>query len=625
MKIRDGLLSRDGLQKLEGLRNPHMMEIVERSLRLLRPARATVITDAEEDIRYVREMALRNNEEHPLATEGHTVHFDGYHDQGRDKLNTQVLIEPDMKISRAINTMDRQAGLSEILEIMAGTMEGKEALIRFFCLGPLSSTFSISALQITDSAYVAHSEDILYRSGYEQFRRLEGSGNFFTFIHSAGRLDARGNCLDIDKRRVYIDVVGNQVLTINNQYAGNSVGLKKLGLRLAIHRANNEDWLAEHMFIMAVKPEGKDRRTYFAGAFPSACGKTSTAMIAGQEILGDDIAFLRGDSEGYARGVNTEQGIFGIIMDINPEDDPVIYRALTTPRELIFSNVLVHEGQAYWLGMGRELPANGRNHFADRWCLGDTDHEGRPVEYCHKNARYTIRVAELDNADPALHDPAGVRIAGIIYGGRDSDTSVPVYQSFDWVHGVTVGATLESETTFATLDERGVRSFNPMANLDFLVVTLGRYIANHIRFGRRLSHPPIVFATNYFLKAGGAFLNRKTDKKVWLLWMEGRIHGEFAAIQSPIGHIPCHTDLRNLFRATFDCDYGADEYEAQFAIRVDRYAEKLERMHRVYSKEHELPREFTGCLDRLRRQVDEARRRYGTGEISPFALEQPSR
>jgi len=34
----------------------------------------------------------------------------------------------------------------------------------------------------------------------------------------------------------------------------------------------------------------KDRVTYFTGAFPSGCGKTSTAMIPGQSVVGDDIA-----------------------------------------------------------------------------------------------------------------------------------------------------------------------------------------------------------------------------------------------------------------------------------------------------------------------------------------------
>lgn len=47
-------------------------------------------------------------------------------------------------------------------------------------------------------------------------------------------------------------------------------------------------------------------------------------------------------------------------------------------------------------------------------------------------------------------------MGGMIYGGRDSDTSVPVEESFDWEHGIlTKGAVLESETTSATLGHEG--------------------------------------------------------------------------------------------------------------------------------------------------------------------------
>ena len=613
-------LDPENRRKLVALENPSVLEITERYLELLKPEKATVITDDPQDILYVREMALRDGEERKLAMEGHTIHYDGYYDQARDKKNTRVLVTPGMKMSKVINTAPREQGLEEVLGIMEGAMAGKEVLIRFFCLGPLNSRFSIPALQITDSSYVAHSEDILYRTGYQQFKQLKGSADFFTFVHSAGPLDERNNTKNVDERRIYIDVVGDQVLTVNNQYAGNSLGLKKLALRLAVYKANNEDWLTEHMFLMAAKPAGKKRLTYFAGAFPSACGKTSTAMIPGQMILGDDVAYIRCGSDERAYGVNIEQGIFGIIMDVNPVDDPVIYEALTTPRELIFSNVLVHQDQAYWLGMGKDLPKQGRNHFSDHWKLGDKDEAGNEVDYCHKNARYTIRISELANADPKLHDPEGVPIEGIIYGGRDSDTSVPVFQSLDWVHGVVIGATVESETTFATLDKGGVRAFSPMANIDFLVVPLGRYIQNHIDFGARLNSPPLVFSTNYFLKKEGRFLNQKVDKKVWLLWMEGRVHGEYGAIETPIGHIPRYEDLRSLFQSVFKREYTAEEYEEQFSIRIDKFLEKIDRMEKIYSQEQEVPQRFSDYLQTLKGRLVASRRKHNSGVVSPTAF-----
>ena len=620
MKIPKAVLSAENLQKLEALNNPFMMDVVDRYITLLKPSKVTVITDDPKDIEYVRKMAAETGEEKPLATEGHTIHYDGYQDQARDKANTRVLVTPEMKMSKVINQMDREKGLEEIHGIMEGIMEGKEALVRFFCLGPLDSRFSISALQITDSFYVGHSEDILYRSGYNQFRKLGGSQDFFYFIHSAGALDDRGNSRDIDRRRIYIDLKEQRVFTMNNQYAGNSVGLKKLALRLGIYKANNENWLAEHMFIMGLKPPSKDRISYFTGAFPSACGKTSTAMVPGMTIVGDDLAYIRKGEGGKAFAVNIEQGIFGIITDVNPSDDPLIFKSLTTPRELIFSNILVNDGKSYWLNMGKELPKEGTNHSGE-WKMGDKDSDQNTIDYCHKNSRYTIRITELENVDPNLDEPEGVSIDGVIYGGRDSDTSVPVFQSFDWVHGVVIGATLESETTSATLGQEGVRVFQPMSNLDFLVVPLGKYVYNHLRFGSSLSRVPKVFSTNYFLKDEGKFLNEKVDKKVWLIWMEGRVHGDYGAIETPIGYIPIYEDLKSLFKQVFDREYTREDYEKQFTVRFAKFLEKIDRIERIYREESDIPQEFTDCLGDLRKRLVAAREKHGSDEAAPSDLE----
>jgi len=616
MNIDKNILSESEVKKLEALNNPHVMQIIEEYINLCKPDKATVITDSKDDIDYVRNLAQKNGEENTLAMDGHTIHFDGYNDQARDKENTKILVTPDMKMSKMINTKDRDEGLKEVREIMDGSMNGKEVLIRFFCLGPLNSRFSIPALQITDSSYVAHSEDILYRAGYEQFKKLNGSAEFFYLVHSAGKLDERGCSINIDKRRIYIDVKGNRVFTVNNQYAGNSLGLKKLALRLAIYKANNEDWLTEHMFIMGTKPEGKNRTTYFTGAFPSACGKTSTAMIPGQLIVGDDIAYIKKDGDGNASTVNIEQGIFGIIEDVNPVDDPVIYKTLTTPRELIFSNILIKDKTPYWLGMGKDLPEEGDN-FSGSWKKGNKDAKDKEISPAHKNARYTVRINELENADPKLHDPSGVPISGIIYGGRDSDTSVPVYQSFDWEHGVYIGATLESETTAATLGAAGVRKHSPMANLDFLVVPLGKYINNHIKFGNSLKQKPAIFATNYFLKEDGKFLNEKVDKKVWLYWMEGRVHNEYEAIETPIGFIPFYEDVKALFKQIFDREYTKAEYDKQFSIRTDKFFEKLDRMEKIYSEESDVPEIFTTTLQRIRKRLSDAKEKFGKDVICP--------
>jgi len=602
------------LQKLEELNNRHVIKVVEEAIQLCKPAKVVVITDSKEDIAYVRELALINGEETKLKMKGHTIHFDGYYDQGRDKTNTKYLLSKDVDWGIEVNSIKKEKGLKEIYSYLEGSMARKEMLVRFFSLGPANSIFSLKALQITDSAYVAHSEDLLYRQGYKEFKKLNGSSDFFFFLHSAGRLE-NGVSVDIDKRRIYIDLEENRVYSVNNQYAGNSLGLKKLAFRLAIHKAQNEGWLAEHMFIMGVHgPES--RITYFTGAYPSACGKTSTAMIPGQTVVGDDIAYLK-KIDGAIRAVNMESGIFGIIHSVNSENDPVIYQALTTPGEVIFSNVLINHGVPYWGGMKKDIPDKGIN-FSGEWFEGKKDKQSKEILCSHKNARYTLKLNELKNIDSKANDPDGVPVKAIFYGGRDSDTTIPIVESLTWAHGVFLGATVESETTAATLGARGVRKYNPMANLDFVSVPLGTYIENHLKFTKALKVIPKIYATNYFLKdKTGKYLNGKMDKRVWLLWAEGRVHNEFKAIETPVGLIPKYEDLKKLFTRELGKDYTEIEYIQQFPLRVEKYLEKMERMSKIFEN-IQMPAVFTEELKAQTERLQLAKTKYGEDTISPF-------
>ena len=350
-------------------------------------------------------------------------------------------------------------------------------------------------------------------------------------------------------------------------------------------------------------------------------------MIPGFTIVGDDIAYLRLNEVGEVKAVNIEQGIFGIIKDVNPEDDPEIYKSLRTPREAIFSNVLINEGTPYWLGMGKQVtvPDKGINWTSSK--LGDWeagkhfDDEGNEFKFSHPNARYTIRIEGLENADEAIHDPDGVKVSGIIYGGRDSDTSVPVYESFSWEHGVYVGASIESETTAATLGKAGVRAHQPMANIDFIVVPLGKYLQAHLDFGKRIDDAkrPRIFSTNYFLKDdNGLYFDEILDKKIWLLWAEGRIHGEYEAVETPIGLIPKYEDIAKLFKGVFDVYYGKERYEAEFSVRIQKFLEKIDRIKTIFRGEKDVPEKFFVELEEQKKRLLVAKEKFGSDILSPF-------
>lgn len=607
------------LEKLNALGNAKLNAFVADGIELLNPDKVIVITDSKEDLAMIREMAKNGGGETPLATPGHTYHFDGPKDQGRDTFSTRYLLPKDMDLGESLNSIDRQKGLDEVRGYLKDTMVGRTMLVCFWCLCPTGSDFAISCAQITDSPYVVHSESILYRPGYEQFKKLSENDMFFRFMHSEGETDENGCSVQWEKRRVYIDLTRNMVYSVNTQYAGNTVGLKKLALRLAIQKASGEGWLAEHMFIMGAKGPG-GRTTYFTGAFPSACGKTSTAMLPGQTIIGDDIAYLR-KRDGVMYTANVEQGIFGIIGDVNPDDDPVIFEALQTPGEVIFGNVLIKDGKPYWDGMGSDLPKSGVN-FQGEWTPDKKDSDGNVVPPSHKNARYTIRLDALANLDPEANNPQGVPVGGVIYGGRDSDTQVPVEQAFDWAEGIIAkGASIESETTAATLGKAGVRKFCIMANQDFVSIPLGQYIQNNLDFAAGVKNPPAIFSTNYFLKdENNKFLNGKLDKMIWLLWAELRVNGDVDAIKTPTGWIPKHEDLAPLFKEKLGKDYTKEDYIKQFTIRVPELLAKYDRVEAIYrEKVADTPQLVYDTFANIRKRLKDLQAKKGD-TVSPLDL-----
>lgn len=610
-------IDKTNYEKLCAITHPRVHQLIFEAIQLCEPTTIFICADSPQEIEYIREMAIESGEEKRLNIPGHTYHFDGIHDQGRDRRVTKFLVPKGDSLSSALNQIDRDEGLNEIKSLMKGAMKGKTMIVRFLTLGPANSPFTILCMECTDSWYVAHSVSLLYRAGYNAFLSADKSAEIFYTLHSAGRLNEDMISVDYDKKRIYIDYIENTVYSVNTQYAGNSVGFKKLALRLAIRKAHREGWLAEHFMIVGVKGPG-ERKTYLAGAFPSACGKTSTAMLPGETILGDDLAYVR-NLDGKARAVNVEAGIFGIIQNVNPKDDPLIYETITSPNEIIFSNILVKDGRPYWLGMGIELPKEGIN-YSGLWYEGKKGDNGEEILPSHKNARYTISLKALKNCDPELNNPEGVELGGIMYGGRDYRGYVPVQEGFSWEHGVIAyGASLETETTFAIVEQEGKYEINIMSIQDFISIPLGQYIKNYLEFGRKLEKAPLIFGVNYFLKdlEKDEFLNDRQDKHIWLKWMELRVHRDVGAIQTPTGLIPKYEDLRSLFKEVLNKDYSLEDYIAQFTIRVPENLAKIKRVQEFYrQKVEDTPDEVFEVLEEQKERLISAQNKFGN-YISP--------
>lgn len=594
--------------------SPAIIEPIFNGATMMNPASLFLNTGSAEDMDYIRQQALNHNEEFALATSGHTCHFDGPKDQGRDTANTKYLAYTDTPISSLQQKLEHRAGLVEVRAIMDDLMVNKEMIVSFISRGPIGSRVADPTLQITDSYYVIHSEYLLYRllDPATFSRDVEEKGYLFINYHTAGELTPEHVSAHLEHRRIYMDVERFHSYSANNQYAGNSIAPKKINHRFAnMHNLRHHfgERLDEHMFITGFEVDNET--VYFAGAYPSGCGKTGTAMT-GDTLIGDDLAKIFIDEEsGEVRAVNPEKGMFGIIEGVNRQDDPETLDVLEREgEEVIFSNLLVHEQKPFWQGCDYEIPETGRN-FAGKW----TKDSGQPMS--HKNARFTISLDTLANYSSIMERPEGVQLSALVFGGRDYTTMPTVVMAHDWMNTVVHGAIIRSATTATELGADGSEKRSPFANEAFFPGPLGQYISHYKAFGENPAIAedclPSGFQVNYWLHKKARYtlapgeedglLGEKQDTKVWMRIMALMHQGKAETIWTPIGLIPTYRDLEPLFRELLDKEYSQELYNHQFSLYIENLIRRIDMSLQEFATEQAMPEEFFHTLDTWKRDL----------------------
>ncbi|MGD2146964.1 MAG: phosphoenolpyruvate carboxykinase (GTP) [Anaerolineae bacterium] len=602
--------------KLHRISNAEALLKIANAISMTNPDRIFVNTGSDADRKRVRIMSMAKGEEHPVAMRDHTVHFDLALEQARIIDRTYYIVNAGENTSVLAKSIPRGSALDSVRSHMTGIGRGKTLLIGFFSRGPIGAKAAIPALEITTSTYVMHSADILYRHVYRHFdQEVDRAGLFFTNVHGEGP----NRTEDLPEARVLMDRSWQTTYSFLCTYAGNTLLLKKGNHRFAVDLATyfrREEELSEHMFLTGIT---RDRQTtFFAGAAPSGCGKTTTAMT-GTDFVGDDLAQLWIADDGTLRGINPEKGIFGIVRDVNRESDPYLMKALREEgAEVIWTNVLIDvHGVPYWVGNGEELPERGVN-FQGEWWNGKMDESGRPVPLSHPNARCTVDCTEIYNYnEAAAEDPRGVEVRVITYSGRDSDTMPPVRVAQDPDHGVVIGASILSAATATEVGAKGVRR-QPWANEPFIAGPLHDYMAAQFAFfnSHRLTRKPVMAGLNYFLThaarggEGKGLLGEKRDVKVWLGWLERVARGECRGIETPIGYIPTYADLKALF-AEMDKPYPKELYDKQFALYVDNILARIELQEAAYREEENVPDKLFEIYAEQRAGLETLKARYG--------------
>ena len=608
------------LAKLDKIKNEEALLKIANAIAMCQPDAVFISTGSKADMDATRKMSLEKGEEKPLAMKDHTIHYDLAEEQGRIVDRTFYIVNEGEQTSSLAKKMIRNEALDYVKQYMTGIMKGKTMLVGFFSRGPAGAKLAFPALEITSSTYVMHSGDILYRHVYDRFdEQCKISGRFLTNVHSEGPNRAE----DLPNARVFMDRSWLTTFSMFCTYAGNTLLLKKGNHRFSVDLANyygGGEELSEHMFITGMK-DTDGSMTWFAGAAPSGCGKTTTAM-AGTDFIGDDLAQMWIAKDGTVRAINPENGIFGIVSDVNLEGDPALMKCLRQEgTEVIWSNVLIDDkGVPHWSGNGEEHPTKGFNFQGD-WTKGKKNADGKEVPISHPNARCTLRCEAIANYSKTVgDDPEGASVKVITYSGRDADTMPPTWVGKNADHGVVIGASIVSAATATEVGASGVKR-QPWANAPFIPGPLADYMQTQFDFFNSSKFTeagkPIMAGLNYFLTEearggeGKKLLGEKRDVKVWLMWLARYANGKVSAIETPVGFIPKYDDLKELFSSLISKEYPRELYDKQFSIYVDKILARIELQREAFGKEENLPKQLFNVYDEWSKGLLALKEKYG--------------
>ncbi|MFH1791568.1 MAG: phosphoenolpyruvate carboxykinase (GTP) [Candidatus Omnitrophota bacterium] len=559
------------------MKNKNLQNWISQAARMCRPKEVVLIDGSEKQKKQLEKEAIYTGELIKLNREkmpGCVYHRTAPNDVARTEHLTFICTKKKHDAGPTNNWMSPRAAYKKAGEYFKGSMKDRTMYVIPFSMGPVGSPFSKIGVELTDSIYVVLNMLIMTRVGSAVLDVLGPDGEFTKCLHGKAELD-------INKRLILHFPEDNTIWSVGSGYGGNVLlGKKCLSLRIASYLAKKEGWLAEHMLILGVeKPNG--RIEYVTGAFPSACGKTNLAMLLppkklqkkGYKIwtVGDDIAWMRVDSDGALWAVNPESGFFGVLPGTNRETN---YNAMETiGKNTIYTNVLIKpDHTVWWEGGDGPAPKQGIDWLGRPWHPGIKDEQGKPITAANPNSRFTAPISQCPSASFRLEHHHGVPVSAMIFGGRRARLAPLVFESFNWQHGVYLGATMASERTAAQYGKQGEVRRDPMAMLPFCGYNMAEYFKHWLSVGRKMKTPPRIFYVNWFRRdKDGNFIWPGFSENLRILnWILDRCEGTVDAIKTPLGYIPKYEDID-----MEGLDFPRDKWEELFRVDSGEWRQEL--------------------------------------------------
>jgi phosphoenolpyruvate carboxykinase (GTP) len=577
--------------------NQAVQSWVDEMAKMAKPDKIVLVDGSEEERQRLTAEALVSGEILELNQEklpGCVYHRTAQNDVARVEHLTFICTKNKEDAGPTNNWMAPEEAYTKLAAIFDGSMKGRTMYVIPYIMGLPGSPFSKVGIELTDSIYVVLNMRIMTRMGEVALKQLGDSPDFIKGLHSKADLNA-------DRRFICHFPEDNTIWSVGSGYGGNVLlGKKCFALRIASFLGRNEGWMAEHMLILGVQdPEGNV--SYVAGAFPSACGKTNLAMMIppaafkGYKVwtVGDDIAWMRIGPDGRLWAINPEAGFFGVAPGTNSKSNP--NAMATVKKDTIFTNVvLTSDGDVWWEGMGVDPPKQGLDWKGNPWTPDS------PEKGAHPNSRFTAPARNCPCISPEWENPKGVPISAILFGGRRAKVAPLVYQSFNWQHGVYLGASMASETTTANIGAVGVVRRDPMAMLPFCGYNMGDYFKHWLEMGKKIPNPPKIFHVNWF----------QTDdngKFIWpgygenfraVKWVLDRCAGKAGAKETPIGYLPTEDDID-----LTGLDFSKEQLGGLLQVVPDAWKGDLANQEEFFAKFDRLPAEIKAEMEGLKKRL----------------------
>jgi len=181
-----------------------------------------------------------------------------------------------------------------------------------------------------------------------------------------------------------------------------------------------------------------------------------------------------------------------------------------------------------------------------------------------------------------------------------------VMESFNWQHGVFLGAMSSSETTAAAAGKVGQLRRDPMAMLPFCGYNMADYWSHWLAIGRRAGAVlPKIYYVNWFRKSDdGDFLWPGFGENSRVLkWVFERCEGTAKAVETPIGNLPADgaLDLDGL-------EVSREDLALLLRVDVEGWLSELPLIRDYYGKFGDrMPKALASELDAMRERLEAAK------------------